>query len=261
MNRIVLLVVVGLVGGYLSGLFGVGGGIVMVPLLVTLLRFDHRQAAATSLAAIVPTALAGSIAYIAQGAVEIPAALLIGVGGVVGSLIGSRLLRRLPVSWLRWLFLALLVAVALRILLVVPSRGADIALDPLSAIGLVLAGVAMGIASGLFGIGGGVIIVPILIAVFGADDLLAKGTSLAAMILTALAGTIGNARAGLVRPLEGGVVGVAAVAASFGGVATAVVLTPLVSSVLFAVLIAVSAAQLVIAGVRDRRAVRRDQGP
>ncbi|MBI5161705.1 MAG: sulfite exporter TauE/SafE family protein [Micrococcales bacterium] len=252
-----LLLLVGLVGGFLSGLFGVGGGIVMVPLLVTLVRLDHRQAAATSLAAIVPTAVAGSVSYVAGGAVDLLAGLLVGLGGVVGSLVGTRLLRRLPVSWLRWLFLALLAAVAVRTLTEVPLRGSGLHLDPLTLGGLVLLGLGMGIASGLFGIGGGVLAVPVLIAVFGADDLLAKGTSLAAMVLTALSGSVLNARARLVRPLDGLVVGIAAVGASFGGVAVAFLLSPVVANVLFAILILVSAAQLVLAAVREHRTRRR----
>lgn len=254
--RWILLTVVGLIGGVMSGLLGVGGGIIMVPLLVTLVRLDHRQAAATSLAAIVPTAVAGSASYLAGGAVDLIAGLLVGVGGVAGSLIGTRLLRRLTVSWLRWLFLALLAVVAVRTLTEVPLRGSGMHIDPLAAGGLVVLGLGMGIASGLFGIGGGVLAVPVLIAVFGADDLLAKGTSLAAMVLTALSGSALNWRARLVRPLDALVVGIAAVAASFGGVAVAFLLSPVLANVLFAILILLSAAQLMLAAVRERRARR-----
>lgn len=255
--RPILLVIVGLFGGFMSGLFGVGGGIVMVPLLITLVRLDQRQAAATSLVAIVPAAVAGSTSYLTGGAVDLLAGALIGGGGVAGSIIGTRLLRRLPVSWLRWLFLLLLAAVAVRTLTEVPLRGAGMQIDWAAAGGLLLLGLGMGIASGLFGIGGGVLAVPVLIALFGADDLLAKGTSLAAMIVTALAGSALNWRAGLVRPLDGLIVGVAAVASSFGGVAVAFLLSPALASVLFAALILVSAAQLVLSAVRERRAGRR----
>jgi len=240
----------------MSGLFGVGGGIVMVPLLATLAGLDHRRAAATSLAAIVPTSLAASIGYATGGAIDLLAAVLVGVGGIVGSQIGSRLLRRLPVSWLRWLFLALLVVVGVRMLVEVPSRDGVILLSPWSIAGLLVLGLLMGVASGLFGIGGGVLAVPVLIAVFGAGDVLAKGTSLAAMVLTALSGTIANWRAGLVRPLDGLLVGIPAVVASYPGVALSFALPTRIASVLFVVLLAVSAAQLVIAGVRELRTRR-----
>lgn len=256
MPRTLALVVIGVVAGLLSGLFGVGGGIVMVPMLATLVRLDHRRAAATSLAAIVPTSIAASIGYAANGAIDLVAALLVGVGGIAGAQLGSRLLRRLPVRWLRWLFLALLVVVAVRMLLEVPSRGGRIELTPLVIAGLLLLGVAMGVASGLFGIGGGVLAVPVLIALFGAGDLVAKGVSLAAMVLTALAGTIANWRAHLVDPLDGALVGIAAVATSFAGVALSFAIPSQLGSILFVLLLAVSAAQLVIAGVREARAGR-----
>jgi uncharacterized protein len=256
MNRRVALLIVGLVGGLMSGLFGVGGGIVMVPMLASIAGLDHRRAAATSLAAIVPTSIAASIGYAANGAIDLVAAVLIGVGGIAGSQLGSRLLRRLSVRWLRWLFLALLLIVAVRMLLEVPSRSGHIALTPLSIGGLVLLGLAMGVASGLFGIGGGVLAVPVLIAAFGAGDVVAKGVSLAAMVLTALAGTVANWRARLVDPVDGAIVGIAAVVTTYAGVALSFALPERLASILFVALLVVSAAQLVIAGIREARAGR-----
>ncbi|MBN9172149.1 MAG: sulfite exporter TauE/SafE family protein, partial [Microbacterium sp.] len=68
---------IGLVSGLMSGLFGVGGGTVIVPLLVLLLRFDQRLASGTSLAAVVPTAIVGVISYAVHGSVAwIPAVIL-----------------------------------------------------------------------------------------------------------------------------------------------------------------------------------------
>ncbi len=252
MRRILLLLLVGAIGGFLSGAFGVGGGIIMVPLLVWLVGLDQRHASATSLVAIVPSAVAGAVNYAAAGHLDVVVGLLIAAGGVVGSLIGTRLLKTLPLGWLRWLFIALLVVTAVRLFLEVPSRGSDIVLTPLVIAGLVFLGLVMGVASGLFGIGGGVIAVPVLITVFGASDLLAKGTSLLAMIPTALTGSIANTRNQLVKPLDGIIAGVAATAASFGGVAVALLLTPQLSVILFAVLLAVAIAQMVVRAVRSR---------
>src|ERR1700712_1605533 len=92
-RRVLVPVIVGLVGGLLSGAFGVGGGIVMVPLLLWLTDLDQRRAAATSLVAIIPTSIVGSITYFANGAVLPVAALIIAAGGLAGSLIGTPLLR------------------------------------------------------------------------------------------------------------------------------------------------------------------------
>lgn len=260
-RRILALLLVGAIGGLLSGAFGVGGGIVMVPLFIWLLGFDQRRAAATSLVAIVPTAIAGFIQYLVQGEVDVAAGLLIAIGGIGGSLIGTKLLRTLPLEWLRWLFIALLVVIAVRLFFEVPSRGAELELTPGIIVLLILVGIGMGIASGLFGIGGGIILVPVLVALFGIGDLLAKGTSLLAMIPTSITGSISNTRAGLVRPLDGVIAGIAATAASFGGVALAFWLDPQVAAILFGVLVLLTVIQLSTRAIRAQRAKKQKPGP
>jgi uncharacterized membrane protein YfcA len=249
--------VVGIIGGLLSGLFGVGGGIVMVPLLIMLTRMDQKRASATSLVAIVPTAIAGSITYFANGEVDLLAAAIVATGGILGAWIGARLLRRIPIEWLRWAFIALLVIVAIRLIVVAPERGAgSVDWSVGTVLGLVALGLVMGVASGLFGIGGGLIMVPAFIAIFGMGDLVAKGTSLAAMIPTAVSGTITNVRGGMVDLRAGLIVGIAATVASFGGVWLAFFLPADVAAWLFAALLILAAAQLAVRAVRARRAGR-----
>jgi uncharacterized membrane protein YfcA len=253
-RRAVALLVVGVVGGILSGLFGVGGGIIMVPLLVTLAGMDQRRASAASLAAIVPTTVVGTITYGAAGHIDLVAGVAIAAGGIVGSLIGARLLRALPLGWLRWLFIALLVLVAIRLFFEAPSRGSDIGLSGYTLLGLVGLGMVMGVASGLFGIGGGVIVVPALVAIFGASDLLAKGTSLLAIIPASVTGSIANLRAHLVTLADGLLVGVPATVASYAGAALAFLLPAQVSTILFAVLILGAVAQMTYRAIRHRPA-------
>ena len=257
-RHLVLLAVVGAIGGTFSGAFGVGGGVVMVPLLLWLLGFDQRRAAATSLAAIVISSITGSITYAVLGHVDVVAGLLVGAGGVVGSILGARLLRILPLVWLRWGFIVLLVLIAVRMFLAVPGRDAGFDQSTTTMLLLVLTGLFMGVAAGLFGVGGGVLIVPIFIALFGVSDLLAKGTSLLAMIPTAVAGSISNVRGRLLRPLDGVVIGSVAVVFSFLGTLLALVMSPLVSSVLFGTFVAVTAGQLAVRALRQQRAARGD---
>jgi uncharacterized membrane protein YfcA len=252
-GQVLLLILIGAIGGVLSGAFGVGGGIIMVPLLTTMAKLDHRRAAATSLVAIIPAAVVGTVTYGLAGHVDVLDAVLIAAGGVAGSLLGTRLLRNLSIGWLRWLFIGLLILVAVRLFFEIPARAGAIALTPVSIPGLVVLGLVMGIASGLFGIGGGVIVVPILVAVFGAGDLLAKGTSLLAIIPGAVTGTVRNARAGLVDVIDGSIVGVTAAVASFGGVAIASALSPRLATILFAVLLLAATVQLLVRALRDRR--------
>jgi hypothetical protein len=251
-----VLALIGVIGGFLSGMFGVGGGIVMVPLLVGLAQMDQRRAAATSLVAIVPASAVGATAYFVSGHVDLVAAAFVIVGAVVGAVIGTRLLRRIPLVWLRWMFIALLVAVAARLLLVAPVRGDSVELEWYVAIGYVVLGLFMGIASGLFGIGGGVIAVPGLIALFGASDLIAKGTSLLVMLPTGIVGTISNVRGRMVDVRAGLVVGIAATLVSAPGVALALILPPRLSGILFAGLLILAVVQLSINAVRAQRAAK-----
>lgn len=105
---------VGLAGGLLGGFFGVGGGIVLVPLILVVLHFDRHAAHATSLGAIVPIALASLAGYAASGAVDVRVGLLLGLGGVVGSTIGATLANRMSPNALRVAFAVVLVAAGIR---------------------------------------------------------------------------------------------------------------------------------------------------
>lgn len=252
------IVAIGLVGGLLSGLFAIGGGIVMVPLLVTFAKVNQRVAAATSLAAIVPTSIVGSITYLIAGEVDLLAALLVSVGAVVGALAGSALLKRIPLIWLRWMFIAFVLLVAARLFFVTPQRGHEVAFTPAIGVGYIVLGLLMGVLSALFGIGGGIIAVPALINVFGVSDLIAKGTSLVVMIPTSVVGTISNWRAKNVDVPTGLALGVAATAASVPGAWLALALPPQLSSILFGLLLIAVAAQLTWKAIAAQRRERRN---
>jgi len=112
----VRLILIGLAAGFFSALFGVGGGIVIVPLLLLVARWELRSASATSLAAIGITAAAGTITYVVHGDVRPVYAALVGVPAAAGALGGAALQQRLPVHTLSYLFAVLLVGIALRML-------------------------------------------------------------------------------------------------------------------------------------------------
>jgi hypothetical protein len=107
---------IGVVAGFFSALFGVGGGIVIVPLLMLAARFSERPAMATSLAAIGITALAGVIGYSVTGRVEPVDALLVGLPGAIGATAGAVLQQRIPRRALSFLFALLLLAIAVTLL-------------------------------------------------------------------------------------------------------------------------------------------------
>jgi uncharacterized membrane protein YfcA len=110
------LALIGVAAGFFSALFGVGGGLIIVPLLLTLTHLGERQAMATSLGAIGITALAGTIRYALDGDVEWGYAALVGLPAAVGAVAGTSLQQRLRTRPLALSFAALLAAVGVLLL-------------------------------------------------------------------------------------------------------------------------------------------------
>lgn len=172
------------------------------------------------------------------------------IGSVIGAQVGAHLLHKLPVLAIRWAFIVFLAAVAVSLFLVVPSRDAQPGLEVWSIIALVVLGFVTGVLSGILGVGGGIIIVPMLILLFGQSDLVAKGTSLAMMIPTAVSGTIGNLRKRNVDLLSALIVGLSACVTTALGAAAAIALDPRTASILFAVFLVVLIVRLVVEAVK-----------
>ncbi|WP_248171486.1 MULTISPECIES: sulfite exporter TauE/SafE family protein [unclassified Microbacterium] len=244
---------IGLLAGLMSGMFGVGGGTVIVPLLVGLLAFDQRLAAGTSLAAIVPTAAVGVVSYAATGSVAWIPAIILAAFAVGGAQIGTWLLARLSQNAIRWGFVAFLVVVIVMLFIVVPSRDAEVPLTWLTGIGFAVLGVFTGVMAGLLGVGGGVIVVPALMFLFGTSDLEAKGTSLLMMIPTAISGTVGNLRRRNVDLVAAAVIGVSACTTTALGAWIATLIDPLTANILFAAYLAFIAVQMAVKAWRSRR--------
>ena len=112
-RRLLSLAVIGLVAGVASGLFGVGGGIVMVPLLVIALSFEQHRAHATSLAAVVPIALVGAATFAIEGEVDVSVALCLAIGSLIGVPAGARLMRGAKEETLKIAFGTFMVVVGL----------------------------------------------------------------------------------------------------------------------------------------------------
>ena len=246
-------VFIGLLAGLLSGLFGVGGGTVIVPLLVLLCGFDQRRAAGTSLAAIVPTAIVGVVSYALAGSVSWLAAPLLAVGAVGGAQLGTWLLPRLPLRVLQWGFVGFLLVVVVNLFLVIPSRDADLVLDWGTGAALLAVGVVTGVLAGLLGVGGGIVVVPALILLFDASDLIAKGTSLQMMIPTAISGTVGNVKRHNADLPAAAWVALGACVTTVLGAHLARILDPQVATPLFAVFVIVIAVQLALKALKTGR--------
>jgi len=184
----------GVLSGLLAGLFGVGGGVIMVPALMFL--FGHlgiggdwvpHLAVGTSLATIVGTGAASALAHHRRGGVRWDLVAGLAPGIVLGAWAGAAIAGVMPELWLKRLFAAFLLYVSLRML--IPSRSATQRPLPSKA-GLWVVGGGTGVLSALVGIGGGTITVPFL-ARCGVAMRQAVGTSAACGLPIAVAGAIG----------------------------------------------------------------------
>ena len=188
-GQALLAVAIGLVTGVLSGLFGVGGGIVMTPGLSILLSEAPIVAVATPLPVIFPTAIVGAWTYRKAGEVDLRAAALICCSGVPSAIGGAALSDVVDGRILLLITAALLAGQSIQIL-----RGKDRSAEredtPVSASTLLVVGLAAGLLSGLLGIGGGLVIVPVLTGVLGMPLKRTLGTSLVAIVALVVPGTI-----------------------------------------------------------------------
>lgn len=258
-RSIIVLIVVGMLVGVLSGMFGIGGGTVIVPALVWL-GLSQRNAAATSTLAIVPTSISGVVSYATGGHVDWLAAVLLFCGMFVGGQIGSWLLSRLPELVLRWIFVAFLVFVVVDQVSFVPSRDHQITMTVATGVCMVLLGVVIGMLAGLLGIGGGALAVPALSILFGASDLIARGTSLLAMFPNSITTSVANLKRNLVHVKAALIIGLVAAVTAPLGTWIAGEVSPRVGAIMFACYLCVLLVRSVFVAVKATRAARVARG-
>lgn len=189
-----ILLAAGLAAGFVSGLFGVGGGIVLTPVLHYVLGYAWADAVALSLLVITVQAPLGIYKHAKRDVVRPRIALPLAAGGLGGVLLGAWLLPQIQVPWLKLTFAALMVFAAWRMVGRIRSR--DDAGHGLQAPVLVVLGFAAGVVSRLLGVGGGILTVPVL-ALLGVPAHLAVGTSLVSVWTNAFFATVLNLLAGI----------------------------------------------------------------
>lgn len=197
----------GLVSGVLAGFLGIGGGVILVPLLITL-GHTPVQAVATSSLGILINSVFGSYQNWKMGYLHFKPIIYLGLPAVVTAQIGVYFANRIPPYLLLFLFGVLLLfniyLVQLRNHLLAKQAATDATaktFDPL--VSRIVTGGAAGILAGLFGVGGGVIMVPLQMLLLGEKIKVAIQTSLAVIVLTAVAACFGHAREGNVLFIEG----------------------------------------------------------
>jgi uncharacterized membrane protein YfcA len=237
------IAVVGLLAGFLAGVFGVGGGILIVPGLVLLAHMNQRLAHGTSLAAVVPISVASLASYALHGNVDWAAAGWLAIGAIAGAVIGTHLLHVLPHRTLAIVFIVVIVASALRLFVAADADGrAELTVG--AAVAFVAVGLVTGILAGLLGVGGGIILVPAMIILFGIEPVIAKGTSAAVIIAAALMGTWRNRANNNTDLRAAAVIGTAGIVTAAIGGTIADRMSDELSNVLFATLLLLVAARM-----------------
>ena len=195
---LLLLALLGLAVGFISGLVGIGGGVLIVPLLYFFYahpsfsgvhipaELQTPAAGATSLFVVVPTAMWGARSQTKAGLVIWRAALPIALASVIAAIVGARLALILPGAIIRIMFGVFLLAMGVQLLWRPHAVDRPIRVTPAAVI---VTGVTVGLLSGLMGIGGGAIAAPLLIYLIGLNLKQAAATSLAVVGLAAIAGT------------------------------------------------------------------------
>ena len=229
--------IIGLIAGVMSGMFGIGGGVVIVPFLVTFGGMGIKSANGTSLAALLlPVGILAVISYHKQNLINLKAGLLIAVGLASGIALGALLALDLPVGLLKRLYGVFLIIVSYRFLVLsykLQKRTMTELITGEEKTGkfweFLMLGLAAGVMSGLFGIGGGVVIVPLLCTIFRFEQRKAAGTSLAALLLpVGLPGVLLYNQAGKLSFLSAMPVAFGLLVGALGGARIAIGLKPLI---------------------------------
>ena len=245
-GKLMQTVLVGLAAGFLSGLFGVGGGILIVPALVLVLGMTQRLAHGTSLAAVLPIAISGVVGFAMEDSIDWPVAAALIIGAMAGAVIGTHALQILSPTALARVFAVVLLLSAARLVLDDSDGSGRGALTVLAFAGLVLIGLLSGTLAGLLGVGGGVVMVPAMILLFGVPAAIAKGTSLAVIVPTSIVATQRNLRNGNADIRSAAAVGLAGIVSAYLASKISVGLDERLSNALFAALLTFVAVRMLV---------------
>ncbi len=191
-----LFVVLGGVAGFLAGLLGIGGGIILVPLFLWSFHAAGfapeilvHTAFGTSLAIIIPTAISSTMGHRKRGNVEWHQVVVLCLGGVIGAYCGAWAASLLSGVWLKGLFGSMQLLVALQMVIFSPRLPPEHTVT-VSPVSLVAVGFAGGMFSAFFGVGGGVIAVPLMVIALSFPIHLAVGNSSALIVISSLSGAL-----------------------------------------------------------------------
>jgi uncharacterized membrane protein YfcA len=203
---------IGLIAGVFGGLVGIGGGVLMIPLMVNIQRLGQHKAHGTSLVALVFTGIIGSFTYALHNSVDLWAAFLLATAALWPARIGAKYCCDLPEIKLKKFFGVFLIFISIFILskpylpvFFYPVIGVT------KSLVLIATGAVTGFLSGLMGVGGGGVMIGGMVLLAGFDQHLAQGSSLLAIVPAGIVGAfthwrMGNVEKGLLKGLIPGIV-------------------------------------------------------
>lgn len=197
--HVIIAILLGTLIGLSLGAIGGGGSILTVPILVYIIGQDAHAATATSLAVVGTTALIGAIPHWRAGRVSLATALPFGAAGIAGAFVGAWANHLLPGWLILSLFGVLMLVVATLMFTGKKAQATKPAVDvaPWNRWARIIgAGLAVGIMTGFFGVGGGFLIVPALVLVLGLSMRTAVGTSLVVIAINSASGLVAHLRYG-----------------------------------------------------------------
>ncbi|MCF0227054.1 MAG: sulfite exporter TauE/SafE family protein [Methanobrevibacter sp.] len=193
---IIGLALIGIIAGFASGLLGVGGGFLIVPLQLFLMesmdidpRVSMLVALGTSLAIMIPTSISGAYRHSKSNSNMVKPGIKLGIFGIIGSFIGGQLASVLPTDILQIVFGIFLIFIAIYNFVTINKPDSK-ALVKFNLVNTAIFGILIGLLSGLLGIGGGVVLIVVLTAILGFAMVDAVGISLVYICLTAIGGVI-----------------------------------------------------------------------
>ena len=197
MKKNIISFVIGLSAGLFGGLVGAGGGLVMIPLMTAILKFNQHLAHGTSLVALVFTGISGALIYGLRGHIDALAAGSLAITAIFTARAGAHFAHALPAWKLRNYFGAFLIVCALLLTMkpCLPSAGIDQPLYIRILICLITGGIT-GFISGMMGVGGSIIMIPALVLLVGFSQHQAQGTALLVMIPLGISGSLTHSRLG-----------------------------------------------------------------
>ncbi len=208
------LILLGIIVGVLSGFFGIGGGTILIPILL-LLGYDTKDAIGISVVQMVFSSVYGSYLNNKKGTLDVPMVVVIGIGGFIGALLSGYITSYFSDAALELIFLSFAIFALLR-LFFKPKEHRD--QKEVSRLTLLLIGMPIGALSMTIGVGGSIVLVPILVGFLHVDLKKAISAGLFFVVFSSVAGFISHMQAGDVDYESGIIIGLASLIGVYIGI-------------------------------------------